>query len=185
MLQKIISIITFAFIVFTAMSQSIDKENVKKHFENCTNEYLKQKILNSQKQYKVIYLFNIGCSAMFETFDNVRCLLKDKSHVDFFPITGQDISDDVIAIPFLDSIRSKQIIYRVERPKRKKFPIQFINMFKYTNKFFRYLNIDIQYKYMGIGNYVILDKANNVIFHTEYLDDKKSKEIYFKHLKEL
>ncbi|MDR3226877.1 MAG: hypothetical protein LBT56_04315 [Prevotellaceae bacterium] len=185
---KIIGCVVFLAIALPAKSQdTIDKIKYDKYFDFYTNEELKQKIFNSEKQYKVIYLFDIGCSS-YAIFPEVTKILKNKINVAFFPISGQDVSDDKETIRFFDIIENEQVIYRLQRPKRKKSPIQIINMFKYPHRFLKSLDLNIKYKNIGIGSYIILDEKNDVVFSTIDLYKKyanMSEIIYFEKLNEL
>ena len=169
------------------IAQNIEQDSSKRYFEYYDNEALKQKIFEVDKAYKVISIFDISCGA--EIFPVVIKILKNKDNVAFFPISGMDISDDNVAMKFLDTMEEYHIIYRLKRTKRLNLPIQVINMFKYPHRFLKCLNLNFEYKKMGIGDYLILNKDNEIIFSTIGLfygkTIEEAEEIYYGKLREL
>lgn len=138
---------------------------------NLGEEALVNKIKNSKKDYKLIYIFCNYCQASQERFPQVAKRLQENDQIDFFPICGQDSFE---IATYMDTCRITAPTYLINQNRKRKM-ISFYNPIKAACRFIE-KNFPIKADKMGASAFFILNKENQVIIQTDW--STKDEEYY-------
>jgi hypothetical protein len=142
------------------------KDTATVDFFVSTNESdLQSKIKNSEKKYKIVWIFCYYCYASQVNFPKVIEYLNGRDDIDFFAICDNEHIDEK-AIQYLTKESYKGSIYILSKKKKKK--LISIRSLKYIESVLKNICLSCDYKKMGASDYVIFNKENDVIAYTTY-----------------
>lgn len=143
---------------------------------NLGDELLVNKIKESDKKYKVIYIFCDYCQPSIERLPQLLDLVnKNSDSIDLFPVCAQD-SAEVAA--YIEKYQAVIPFFLINQDRKRK-RISFYNPIKATCKYIE-RNFKIPIDKMGASDFCILDKDNMPLVQTNW--EMKDEE-YFNILK--
>ncbi|MDE5986036.1 MAG: hypothetical protein K2H16_01960 [Prevotella sp.] len=127
-----------------------------------SKDSLYHRIMDSEADYRVIYVFDESCTCIMETLPDVLELLKDKKSAELFVVCGQPKTH---VAGFIEK-RRIYCKYYVINPKKGKW-IDFGGYLNKTCSFLeRYFGVDT--KKMGASAICILDRQGRIVANTTW-----------------
>lgn len=127
------------------------------------NEQLTTLIKQSEKKYKLLYVFCDYCQPSVERFPRLVERLKDNRLVDFFPICAQDSAD---VNSFIKNHPVKSVFYIINSNRKRKI-IDLYNPIKATCKYLT-KELNVRTKEMGASDVCILNEKNEVVWQSNW-----------------
>lgn len=150
--------------------------NTHAQIENIGDETLMEKIKQSDKSYKLIYIFCNYCQVSQTRYPEVVKAVQNNKNVEVFFICAQDSSE--IAL-YADTCKVTSSMYLINQYRKRK-RVSFYNPIKATCKYLK-KQLEINTDKMGASDFCIIDKENKIIAQTDW--EMKDAE-YFKLLNE-
>jgi L-rhamnose mutarotase len=144
------------------------KDTATFDFIRTNSSELQSKIKNSEKKYKLIWIFCYYCHASQVQFPETVKYVNSRDDIDFYAICDNEHADKN-AVKYLQKELYKGSIYVLLTDKKRK--LISVRSLKYIESFIKSICSSCDYKKMGASNYLIFDKENNVIAHTTYETD--------------
>lgn len=151
---------TYSFILFLLLGGT----NVFSQAVNMGDELLADKIKESDKKYKIIYVFCDYCQPSVERLPHLLELVdKNRDSIDLFPICAQD-SAEVAA--YIEKNQTIMPFYLINQDRKRK-RISFYNPIKATCKYIE-RNFKVSINKMGASDYCIFDQSNTLVVQTNW-----------------
>ncbi|NPD81986.1 hypothetical protein HPS57_08365 [Prevotella sp. PINT] len=127
-----------------------------------STDSLYNKIMSSDADYRVLYVFHDACPCIMETLPNVLELLKDKKNAELFVICGHP---KVIVEGFVKKNKLDCKYYSIN-PKKPKM-IDFTNYMGKVGDFIEQ-RFGVDTKKMGASSFCILDRQGKALAKTTW-----------------
>ncbi|KAA3691348.1 hypothetical protein [Bacteroides salyersiae] len=137
--------------------------NLQAQIANIGDEMLAQQIKQSDKNYKLIYVFCNYCQASQIRYPEVVKATQDNENIDVFFICAQD---SIEVAQYADTCKVTSVMYLINQ-KRKRKLVSFYNPIKATCKYLK-KQLGINSDKMGASDFCILDKDNKIISQTNW-----------------
>lgn len=139
---------------------------------NIGDEALIEKIRQSDKSYKVVYIFCNYCEASQVRYPQVVKAARSVKDADVFFICAQDSLE---VAQYADTCRVKSAMYLINQNRKRKM-VSFYNPIKAACKYLK-KGLGVNSDRMGASDFCVLDRDNKVIAQTNW--EMKNDE-YFK-----
>ncbi|UYI66038.1 hypothetical protein [Bacteroides ovatus] len=159
---------TFLILLFTTT-------NLQAQIKNVGDEMLAEQIKQSDKSYKLIYVFCNYCQASQIRYPEVVKATRNNENIDVFFICAQDSLE---VVQYTDTCKVTSAMYLINQNRKRKL-VSFYNPIKATCKYLK-KQLGVNSDKMGASDFCILDINNKPIAQTnwEMKDDE-----YFELLK--
>ena len=107
--------------------------NIQAQIRNIGDNQTAELILNSNKDYKLIYIFCNYCQASQARLPNVADFVKNRNDIEAFYICAQA---DFEVAEYMDTCKAKTTMYLINQQRKRKL-IDFYNPIKATCKFIK------------------------------------------------
>lgn len=163
-------------LVYTLLILLCITTNLHAQLVDIGDDKLAEQIKQSDKSYKLIYIFCNYCEVSQIRFPEVAKMTQNNKQIDTFFICAQDSFE---ITQYADTCETASTMYLINQQRKRKL-VSFYNPIKATCKYLK-KKLNINSDKMGASDFCILDKNNNVIAQTnwEMKDDE-----YFKLLKQ-
>lgn len=139
---------------------------------NIGDEALIEKIRQSDKSYKVVYIFCNYCEVSQVRYPAVVKAARDAKDADVFFICAQDSLE---VAQYADTCQVKSAMYLINQNRKRKM-VSFYNPIKAACKYLK-KGLGVNSDRMGASDFCVLDRDNKVIAQTNW--EMKNDE-YFK-----
>ncbi|MGI6815185.1 hypothetical protein ACMYZ8_09890 [Bacteroides sp. KG156] len=163
--------LVYTFLILLCLTSNLHAQLV-----GIGDDELAEQIRQSDKNYKLIYIFCNYCEVSQIRYPEVAKIAQNNKQIDTFFICAQDSFE---IAQYADTCETASTMYLINQQRKKKL-VSFYNPIKATCKYLK-KKLNINSDRMGASDFCILDKNNNVIAQTnwEMKDDE-----YFKLLKQ-
>lgn len=133
----------------------------------CTAGQLDSLILNNTKPYKILYVYCTYCKpAQYNKTLDSLIVAHNSDSIAFFPVTYESWND---VAPYLVKHKMENRVYMLQSEKKnKRFLFVTVGPNPVAEAADYLLKFDSSAVNVGLGGYVILDRNNRPILHSDY-----------------
>lgn len=137
--------------------------NIHAQIENIGDETLAEKIKQSDKSYKLIYIFCNYCQISQTRYPEIVKATQNSKDVEVFFICAQDSSE---VAQYADTCKVTSTMYLINQYRKRKL-VSFYNPIKAICKYLK-KQLEINSDKMGASDFCIIDKDNKIIAQTNW-----------------
>lgn len=150
--------LVYTFLILLCLSN-----NIQAQIENIGDEMLAEKIKQSDKGYKLIYIFCDYCQISQVRYPAVVKAVQNNKDVEVFFVCAQDSSE---VAQYVDTCKVTSTMYLINQNRKRKL-MSFYNPIKATCKYLK-KHLGINSDKMGASDFCIIDKDGKVVTQTNW-----------------